>query len=638
MAGFADGFRSGFGLISDVKDRQLYKERLDEQARQGDLDREATSLYRNNQIENAAEQNRLKKIEIDNKQKNEDEILRIRGLEAKNDETRLTNQGTRITAQSGLDDARAKALNQTTQDDADRKSNIEKETQFAVSANAYIEHLKTGKRASARNEEWNAKADRLFSESMGGLTNPFNAVNPATQENMVAFRDVLTATQNGQEANRDSVTDVLNTMLGSNNARQVGTELTSNTTPAAGHLNDKGWKIVSKQVAPDWNIANGQFVGTVDVTVQNAAGDTAVYNAPLSFRRSGVMQDKDGNPVTDEDTGAVRQSAAQPIAVEDLIKSAAGYFKYAQYAGQFEDEIAQSATRLYDLQNGKGALDKAVNYRMSKFQTDMGSGSRASEQSFVKGMTNAELALDAIKLEKYMTFAVLDPAKNIAPPTSSANMMIDRVSKLNEVRTLESDIGRNLTRSELLRASHYHTLDENKKIEVVNREDKKPWELWKRTLKEKELGVETGEPKIRGSLSEEQLRGRFASGFKQRSIYSGGLSGNLKEERSEDMSMYRADGSKKSARGFLGPVTNKVSGGSMTEFSTEMQWQGKKIEIPTMVPTLSDSEIEYMSNMKEGQGWDLSGSEIDRTIINKARKHARERLEKGLSPFYQDGE
>ena len=102
--------------------------------------------------------------------------------------------------------------------------------------------------------------------------------------------------------------------------------------------------------------------------------------------------------------------------------------------------------------------------------------------------------------------------------------------------------------------------------------------------------------------------------------------------------MRRADGSKKSARGFLGPVTNYASGKPMTEFSTDMNWQGKKIEIPTMVPSLSDQEIEYMRGMKEGEGWRLSESEIERTIINKAKSHARERLEKGKNPFYQDGE
>ncbi len=100
--------------------------------------------------------------------------------------------------------------------------------------------------------------------------------------------------------------------------------------------------------------------------------------------------------------------------------------------------------------------------------------------------------------------------------------------------------------------------------------------------------------------------------------------------------MKRADGSTKSARGYLGPIKNKVSGGTMTEFATN--WEDAGIEIPTMVPTLSKEEIEYMQNMKPGQGWNVKENPMDKEIINKAREHARMRLEQNKNPFYQDGE
>ena len=98
----------------------------------------------------------------------------------------------------------------------------------------------------------------------------------------------------------------------------------------------------------------------------------------------------------------------------------------------------------------------------------------------------------------------------------------------------------------------------------------------------------------------------------------------------------RADGSAKSMMGYLGPIENKVSGGTMTEFSTD--WEDVGIEIPTMVPTLSKKEIEYMQNMKPGQGWNVKENPMDKQIINKAREHARMRLEQDKNPFYQDGE
>ena len=80
---FADGFRSGFGLISDVQDRALQRDRLDEQARQGDLDRESTAAYRKAQTDNA------------------DELARIRRLEAENKETASGISQTKSDAMSG---------------------------------------------------------------------------------------------------------------------------------------------------------------------------------------------------------------------------------------------------------------------------------------------------------------------------------------------------------------------------------------------------------------------------------------------------------------------------------------------------------------------------------------------------------
>lgn len=106
-------------------------------------------------------------------------------------------------------------------------------------------------------------------------------------------------------------------------------------------------------------------------------------------------------------------------------------------------------------------------------------------------------------------------------------------------------------------------------------------------------------------------------------------------DRKVDKSMFRSDGSKKSATGFLGPIKNLVTGGTMTEFTTN--WEDAGIEIPTMVPTLSAEEVEYMRRMKPGQGWDRSNP-MDASILSKAKDHARMRIKQGKSPYYQDGE
>jgi hypothetical protein len=259
-------------------------------------------------------------------------------------------------------------------------------------------------------------------------------------------------------------------LLLSNNERQVGTELTEQNTPSAGHLNGKGWSIESKQISPDWTIVNGQITGTVDVIVVNDRGDRAGYNANLSFQRGGTQMDENGNPVLDPETGKPMKASAQPISTQDLISSASGYFKYAQYARQFKDEITESAGRLYNLQNGEGALSKAVNSRVAQYQVNYGTGEKANQESPVKGMTNAQLIADTSRLQEYMTFAVLDPSKNAPKATPALDGIISVVAELDDVKKLEKTLGRSLDRQELLLASHYFS-----EGGVLEKESRKSW-------------------------------------------------------------------------------------------------------------------------------------------------------------------
>ena len=488
---FADGFRSGFGLISNVQDRQLSEKRLEEQARQGDLDRKATSDYRAEQNRLAGERNITAQSEADSQADyrqgqidNQAELNRIRALEAENKKTELGIGKKKSDAMAGYYDSQAASSNQKTNAEDKRQSNIEKEQGFAVAAQAFNDHVATGKSATARTPEWNARADELFQEANGGLLSPLAAVDPETKANGVAFTKVMTAMQNGEDGDRDSITPIVNTFIRSSNMRQIGTELTEQNTPNAGHLNGKGWKIIGKEVAPDWQVVNGMLTGTVDVTVQNAAGDITVYNAPLSSGRSGQQVDDEGNPIKNSD-GSSTASVPLGIPTDDLMKAAAGYFKYAQYMGQFEDEIYQSATRLHDFQHGTGDLAKKSNAFITNFQTKYAVGTMAGEQSPIRGLTNAELASPEHfnKLERYAQHSVIDPSKNAIKPTGAAEKMIKMNANIPEVKELEDELGRSLTRSELLQAGQYFSEVKNENTNktriVMKREDKKPWELWK---------------------------------------------------------------------------------------------------------------------------------------------------------------
>ena len=93
----------------------------------------------------------------------------------------------------------------------------------------------------------------------------------------------------------------------------------------------------------------------------------------------------------------------------------------------------------------------------------------------------------------------------------------------------------------------------------------------------------------------------------------------------------RPDGTKKD-RGYLGPL--KVPGGVATEYSAQsdaVKINGERVDFPTLVPTLSKSEIEQMVG-------DIipNRKEIPEPIMQKAIRHAKQRIESGKSPFFKD--
>ena len=80
-------------------------------------------------------------------------------------------------------------------------------------------------------------------------------------------------------------------------------------------------------------------------------------------------------------------------------------------------------------------------------------------------------------------------------------------------------------------------------------------------------------------------------------------------------------------KGYFGDLP-QAEGGISTELSAESEINGKVIEYPLLVPTLTASELKYL----------LSGNQPTEEIYTKAMQHAVERISKGLSPFAQPNE
>jgi hypothetical protein len=74
--------------------------------------------------------------------------------------------------------------------------------------------------------------------------------------------------------------------------------------------------------------------------------------------------------------------------------------------------------------------------------------------------------------------------------------------------------------------------------------------------------------------------------------------------------------------GYFGAVPH-AQGGYSTEISTEFDHNGKAVEAPLMVPTLSAQELNML----------LKGVEPTEQVYEKAMAHALMRMQQGLSPF-----
>lgn len=98
------------------------------------------------------------------------------------------------------------------------------------------------------------------------------------------------------------------------------------------------------------------------------------------------------------------------------------------------------------------------------------------------------------------------------------------------------------------------------------------------------------------------------------------------KRRSEGGYGLRADGTQKGL-GYFGELKRpdkKIS----TELSIGVGFDGKETQIPTLVPTLTRNEINYL----------LEGNKPTKEIQDKAIAHAKTRMDQGKSPFAEKGE
>ncbi len=88
----------------------------------------------------------------------------------------------------------------------------------------------------------------------------------------------------------------------------------------------------------------------------------------------------------------------------------------------------------------------------------------------------------------------------------------------------------------------------------------------------------------------------------------------------------RPDGSRKET-GYFGAFKTS-DGRDMTEYTIDTHIDGKRVYMPSIVPTLTAGELNHLR----------SGGKMTMDIMKKAQSHALQRMKSGKSPYWTKGE
>ena len=109
--------------------------------------------------------------------------------------------------------------------------------------------------------------------------------------------------------------------------------------------------------------------------------------------------------------------------------------------------------------------------------------------------------------------------------------------------------------------------------------------------------------------------------------------------------MIRPDGTIKSATGWNGPHYSYTPSGQRmthTELSTELGDNDLGLDpdntpIPLMHPGLTQEQLRFIISWDSATQGSMVNDPMGREIVESARRHARDRLRQGITPFFRDG-
>jgi len=390
MAGFADGFRSGFGLISDVKDRELKRDQV-----------EADEAYKKRQADDLAEYRK--------------EDLRIKGAAQTSaaglDALRLNTEQTRAnTAALAAKTANKKALDATNPESIDymkgmseiAKNNAQEENaqsqadernqkldmqQGAMNVQRIYDYHQASKINGLGPEELQGISDLVDENSSQGSFNLGYLTSPQTARSMAAIQTYMGDMSSGSNPEMTpELRAAFGGALGLTKSAAIGREIDDSFVNAPDWMKSKGLRI-SGQGLHEVGTSDGKALsGTLYVLAEDADGNMYPYFPPLTAKRNFANN--------------------QPLDLEmgEAVQALAGTAHMIQQIGPKLGRDVRAA-KIHTMYGGNKDFDAAVNAKLETIRKGIQSGASPKESLLagMNGMANATVSekLSMTKTDEY---------------------------------------------------------------------------------------------------------------------------------------------------------------------------------------------------------------------------------------------
>jgi len=390
MAGFADGFRSGFGLISDVKDRELKRDQV-----------EADEAYKKRQADDLAE---YRKEDLRIKEAAQTSAAGLDALRFNTEQTRAN------TAALAAKTANKKALDATNPESIDyMKGMSEIDENEAQTANYESQAAERNQKLSMDKGALNVQeiANYTAQSDIQGLgpeelrrisalidenssQSSFNLgylTSPQTARSMAAIQTYMGDMSSGSNPEMTpELRAAFGGALGLTKSAAIGREIDDSFVNAPDWMKSKGLRI-SGQGLHEVGTSDGKALsGTLYVLAEDADGNMYPYFPPLTAKRNFANN--------------------QPLDLEmgEAVQALAGTAHMIQQIGPKLGRDVRAA-KIHTMYGGNKDFDAAVNAKLETIRKGIQSGASPKESLLagMNGMANATVSekLSMTKTDEY---------------------------------------------------------------------------------------------------------------------------------------------------------------------------------------------------------------------------------------------